>query len=83
MKCETCKGFGAIDQQTTERPARDIICNVCGGTGAVADAPAPEPTLADVIALLERQAKTCERIAKTCERIAKTLDEIAYTVKGP
>lgn len=71
MKCEACKGFGAIDQQTTERPAYDIICTVCGGTGDVADA--PEPTLADVIKLLERQAETCGRIATALEGIAETV----------
>ena len=35
---------------------------------------APAPTLADVVALLERQAETFERIAKT-------LTEIEYTVR--
>lgn len=35
--------------------------------------PAPEPTLADVIALLEQQARTCAQIAKTLEQIAETV----------
>ena len=77
MKCNRCDGFGAIEQMGESRPKTDVVCPVCKGSGEQ-----PDATLADVIALLERQAKTCERIAKTCERIAKTLDEIAYTVKG-
>ncbi len=52
------------------RPQADVICLACNGSGKQ-----PEPTMADVIALLERQAQTCERIAKT-------LGEIAETVKG-
>ncbi len=53
--------------------SRYLICEVEGVSDE--EPPAPEPTLADVVALLERQAKTCE-----C--IASTLGKIAETVKG-
>ena len=75
MKCIRCEGNGWL--YDSEGDGEE--CPSCRGTGEIvsplaARRPSQEPTLADVIALLERQAKTCERIAAT-------LTEIQYTVR--
>ena len=72
MKCAFCDGKGKLSDIGPTGWLNIYICPDCNGTGEVEPF---APTLADVVALLERQAKTCE-----C--IASTLGKIAETVKG-
>lgn len=75
MECERCNGVGWL-----ERSAGGAVeCFVCNGSGRVkeqAAQPQPTPTLADIITLLERQAKTCERIARTLGEIHLTVRQM-------
>lgn len=69
MKCAFCDGKGKLSDIGPTGWLNIYICPDCNGTGKIEDPPSA-PTLADVVALLERQAKTCERIAKALDKIA-------------
>ena len=68
MECPTCEGDGVV----RDRILGATLCPRCNGKRVVPD-PVPEPTLADVIALLEQQARTCAQIATALEQLAETV----------
>ena len=77
MQCPTCSGDGKTEFLLGHaRKKVSLSCPTCDGTGEIAEQ-TPAPTLADVIALLERQAETCERIAMYLDSIVQSLNESA------